>query len=248
MKCAESLLLLHADADGELDVAHSVELERHLETCSGCAAEKKALDSLKTALRGSPLRYEAPGSLRKEVRRMAGGSGVETHGLFQSLALWRWLTLGATAVAMLALLLRPAGISPHDEFLNEAVATHVRSLMVQHLTDVASTDQHTVKPWFNGKLDFAPAVKDFAAQGFPLVGGRLDYLSGRTVAALIYRRDKHLINVFIWPSPRTGSTTPALANRRGYSVITREINGLQYCLVSDLNEQELTQLANLVGQ
>jgi len=132
--------------------------------------------------------------------------------------------------------------------LNEAVASHVRSLMVEHLTDVASSDQHTVKPWFNGKLDFAPDVKDFAAQGFPLVGGRLDFLNGRAVAALVYRRNTHFINVFVWPATNTGSGKSALENRRGYFVINREANGLHYSLVSDLNEKELAELANLFGR
>src|SRR4029078_5320611 len=112
-----------------------------------------------------------------------------------------------------------------EDFLNQAVATHVRSLMVEHLTDVASTDQHTVKPWFDGKLDFAPEVKDFAAQGFPLAGGRLDYLNGRVVAALVYRRNKHYINVFVWPPASGGSGKLIVEKRRGYVVINRERGG-----------------------
>ncbi len=140
MNCAESRLLLHAHADGELDVVNSRELERHLTSCAACAAELKSVQSLKIALRQSSLRYNAPDSLRKEVRRMAHGSGDETRPrLFQSLRLWRSLAFGATTVALAAILLRPAGISEHDRFLNEAVASHVRSLMVEHLTDVASS-------------------------------------------------------------------------------------------------------------
>ncbi len=245
MNCAESRLFLHAHADGELDVANSLELERHLKTCAACGAEKKSLNSIKVALRQSSLRYDAPDSLRKGVRRMARASGNETHPrLFPSLLLWKSLAFGATAVALLAILFRPE-ISERDQMLNEAVASHVRSLMAEHLTDVASSDQHTVKPWFNGKLDFAPDVKDFAAEGFPLVGGRLDYLKGRPVAALVYRRNKHFINVFAWPAGHTGSGKAAIDNRRGYSVINRETNGLHYCLVSDLNKKELAELANL---
>jgi len=139
-------------------------------------------------------------------------------------------------------------MSGRDQLLNEAVASHVRSLMVEHITDVTSSDQHTVKPWFSGKLDFAPVVKDFAAQGFPLVGGRLDYMNGRAVAALVYRRNNHLINVFVWPARDTGSGKPAVENHRGYSVINREMDGLHYCLVSDLNDKELVELANLFGR
>jgi len=246
MTCAESRLLLHAHGDGELDIANSLELERHLKTCAACAAEKKSLKSLKAALRRSSLRYDAPDSLRREVRRMARASGNKTRQLlFQSLRLWKSLAFGAAAVAFLAIVLRP-GIFVRDQMLNEAVASHVRSLMAEHLTDVTSSDQHTVKPWFNGKLDFAPEVKDFATEGFPLVGGRLDYLNGRPVAALVYRRDKHFINVFVWPAPHADNSKLRIENRRGYSVINREATGLHYCLVSDLNEKELAELANLL--
>jgi anti-sigma factor RsiW len=224
-------------------------LERHLKTCTGCAAEKKSVRSLKAAMRQSSLNYDAPDSLRKKVRRMARESGNDARPrLFQSLLLWKGLASGATAVALAAILLRPAGISERDQFLNDAVASHVRSLMVEHLTDVASSDQHTVKPWFDGKLDFAPDVKDFAAQGFPLVGGRLDYLRGRAVAALVYRRNKHFINVFVWAAASANSRESRFENLRGYSIISRETGGLHYCLVSDLNEKELAELANLYGR
>ena len=246
MNCAESRLLLHAHADGELDVVKSVELERHLKTCAVCAGEKRSLQSLKAALRQSPFRYDAPASLRKEVRRIAHASGGTISTRFNPLLLWKSLAFGATAFAILAILLRP-GITAHDTVLNEAVTSHVRSLMVEHLTDVASSDQHTVKPWFNGKLDFAPDVKDFAAQGFPLVGGRLDYLNGRPVAALVYQRGKHLINVFVSPSASTGGGKLKLQKLRGYSIVIHEVNGLRYCVVSDLNDKELVDLVNLLG-
>jgi anti-sigma factor RsiW len=151
-------------------------------------------------------------------------------------------------MALFAIVLRPGGISERDALMNEAVSSHVRSLMVQHLTDVASSDQHTVKPWFDGKIDFAPNVKDFAAEGFPLVGGRLDYLNGRAVAALVYRRNKHYVNVFVWPAPDADLSRARTENRHGYSIINREIDGWHYCLVSDLNETELAELASLFGR
>ena len=246
MNCAESRLLLYAHADGELDAANSVELERHLKTCAACATEKKSLHSLKAALRQAPLRYDAPESLRREVQRIARAPEKKTRPrIFQSLLLWKSLAFAAAAFGLLAIVLRPGG---NDQLLNEAVASHVRSLMADHLTDVASSDQHTVKPWFNGKLDFAPVVTDFAAQGFPLVGGRLDYLSSHAVAALVYQHNKHLINAFVWPAASAGNGKLGVENRRGYSVINREAGGLHYCLVSDLNAEELAQLAKLFGQ
>jgi anti-sigma factor RsiW len=120
--------------------------------------------------------------------------------------------------------------------------------MAEHLTDVASSDQHTVKPWFSGKLDFSPNVKDLATEGFPLVGGRLDYLHHRPVAALVYRRNKHLINVFVGPAASSSSRKGEFESPRGYSVLNRDIGGLHYCLVSDLNSRELAELANLLGR
>jgi len=248
MTCAESRLLLHAHADGELDVASSLDLERHLKTCAACAGEKQSVHSLKAALRQSSLRYDAPDSLRRDVRRMARTSGGATSPRFHSLLLWKFLAFGATGFAVLAILFPRAGNSARDPLLNEAVAGHVRSLMAEHLTDVASSDQHTVKPWFNGKLDFAPEVKDFAAQGFPLLGGRLDYLNGRAVAALVYRRNNHFINVFVWPAQNNGNGTSNLQKFRGYSVINRDADGLRYCVVSDLNQKELAEFANLFGR
>jgi anti-sigma factor RsiW len=119
-------------------------------------------------------------------------------------------------------------------------------LMPGHLMDVASTDQHTVKPWFNGKIDFAPEVKDFATQGFPLVGGRLDYLEGQTVAALVYRRNQHTINAFVWPAKT--AIPMSVEEHRGYTVINRGLNGLHYCFVSDLNGRELGDFADLIGK
>ncbi len=247
MNCAENRLLLHAHADGELDAVNSLALERHLQSCAACAAVQYSTRSLKMAFQQSPLRYGAPNSLRKKIQAITHASGPKTRPhLLQSLLFWRSLAFGATALALAAVLLRPADISEHNRFLNEAIASHVRSLMAEHLTDVASSDQHTVKPWFTGKLDFAPNVKDFTAQGFPLVGGRLDYLNGRAVAALVYRRNLHFINVFIWPAPNAHSGKPAVENRRGYFIIDREDAGLHYCLVADLNPEELTRLANLL--
>jgi anti-sigma factor RsiW len=246
MTCAESRLLLDADADGELDLARSLELQRHLETCAACAGAREIGLSLKSALREPAMRYEAPDSLRREVRWMTRTPVAEaTPKFFQSLLFWRWLAFGATAFALLVFLLRP-GIAGRSEILNEVVASHVRSLMVEHLTDIGSSDQHTVKPWFNGKLDFAPNVKDFAAQGFALVGGRLDYLNSRTVAALVYRHDKHWINVFVWPAANPGGEKMRIENRRGYVLINFEAAGLHHCLVSDLNQKELADLANLL--
>jgi len=248
MNCAEIRLLLHAHADGELDAANSLELERHLKTCAACAAENKSLQSLCAALHGGDLNFRAPDSLKKDLQQFVSDLSGEKKPRkeFSLQWLWKFLAVGATAFALLTIFLRPAGISAPDELLNEAVASHVRSLQAEHLTDVVSSDQHTVKPWFDGKIDFAPDVKDFAAQGFVLVGGRLDYLNGRSVAALVYRHNKHFINVFVWPAADT--MKPETEMRRGYAIINCATNGLHYCLVSDMNPADLGELAGLCGR
>ena len=133
-----------------------------------------------------------------------------------------------------------------DAIVDQVVANHVRSLLAAHLVDVVSSDQHTVKPWFDGKIDFAPEVRDLSANGFPLVGGRLDYLDGKTVVALVYQRNKHPINLFITPAVTSRSTSPTAATRRGYNVFSWTNNGMKYWAVSDLNQAELGEFTELI--
>jgi anti-sigma factor RsiW len=247
MNCTEARPLLQARLDHELDAANSLRLEAHLKSCATCAMENKSFQSLSAALRDGNLRFVAPNSLKQDVRQFSREMRVrEEKKAFGSQWIWKALTFAAIGFAVLTIWLRPVGLAERGDLLDEAVASHVRSLQVGHLMDVASSDQHTVKPWFNGKLDFAPNVKDFAEQGFPLVGGRLDYLDGRNVAALIYRRNKHFINVFIWPA--TSTKKIEVVRRRGFSVVTVSTSGMRYCLVSDLNEKELRTLAEMVAQ
>lgn len=247
MNCAELNLLLHAYADGELDVMRSLEVEQHMKGCADCAAKLNSLKSLSDAFKESDLAYRAPVSLRRTVRQMARASRDEAPSpAFNLQWLWKWLAVTATTVAALAILLRPAGMSSNNEMMNEVVSAHVRSLMANHLTDVLSSDKHTVKPWFAGKLDFSPGVTDFAAQDFPLVGGRLDYINGRNVAALVYQHNKHFINVFIWPS--TNACSSQQENYHGYNIVTFDASGFHYYLVSDMDAGELKQLADLLGE
>lgn len=251
MTCAEIRKLLHAYADGELDLVRDLEVEQHLESCADCAGKVESIRSLHDTLRHSDLVYCAPSPLRKEIRktilakeaaRESPADGNELRPV--KLWVWKMIAAGASAFALAAILLRP-GINRADPLLNEVVASHIRSLQANHLTDVASSDQHTVKPWFDGKLDFAPAVKDFADKGYPLLGGRLDYLGSRPVASLVYRHNKHLINIFIWPLNKAQpSKTDTI---RGYSIIERDFNGMHYCFISDLNLSELNDLALLVA-
>ena len=239
-------LLLHAYADGELDVVRSLEVEQHVKSCATCAAKMNSLKALQSAFKENDLAYSAPVSLRRSVRQIARPPEDREARLPRDLQwFWKWLALGATAVAILAIVIRPMGISQNDALVGEVVSAHVRSLMAEHLTDVVSSDKHTVKPWFAGKLDFSPAVTDFAGQDFALVGGRLDYLNGRTVAALVYKHNKHFINVFIWPAANAPSAQESF---HGYNVVSFDAGGFQYYLVSDMDEPGLTQLAGLLGQ
>jgi anti-sigma factor RsiW len=251
MRCEDAQPLLHGYIDGELDLVRSLEIEQHVKDCPACAQAYENHLALRSAITGSSLYFEAPPGLQKRVRAaVRRESRTETKEPAFS---WRWLVIGgslaAAAVAIVLLLNLAPGLSrPATDALvtQEVIASHVRSLMVNHLTDVASSDQHTVKPWFAGKLDFSPQVKDFADQGFPLVGGRLDYVGNRSVAALVYQHGKHAINVFIWPSPGTPDAAETMTTQNGYNVIHWSKSGMTYWVVSDLNDRELRIFTSLV--
>ena len=243
MSCAEKAdRLLEAYVDDQLDLVASLEMERHVAECAECAQAVKSHRALRSALGGASLCFETPkdleGRVRAGLRETAPRSAGRRFG-------WPWLAAAASlpAIAILAgaLVLSSRTPSQGDRLNQEIVSAHVRSLMADHLTDVPSSDQHTVKPWFNGKLDFSPEVRDLASDGYPLVGGRLDYLDGRSVAVLVYQRHQHPINLFLWPEPN-GTPIPAgETSLRGYNVIRGRRSGTSYSAVSDLNLAELRQ-------
>jgi anti-sigma factor RsiW len=249
MSCAKPRELIHAYLDGELDVARSVEMDDHLRECTTCADAYGTLQSLRSELSVQELAFKAPQSLHKRIRKALR---VEAKAEGPSWAAgWRWLSASVSlaAVAALALAIVPRARSGGDDrLIDELISGHVRSLMVEHLTDVASSDKHTVKPWFDGKLDFSPAVVDLADHGFPLIGGRLDYLEGRPVAALVYGRHKHFINLFVWPTA-AGSVDPErTVSRHGFTIMHWSSHGMAYWAVSDLNPAELGEFAALVRE
>jgi len=246
--------------DGELDLSRTIEMETHLQVCGECARELERQQALRAALQRSSLAYAAPEALRERIQSSLRASipaeaperasGWDAMQFLRPLLLMRWA--GAFAVlalcAVIAWQLLPGlrGPSSDQRLAAEVLTSHVRSLEASHLLDVASTDQHTVKPWFDGRLDFSPPVEDLASDDFPLVGGRLDYLEGRQVAALVYQRRKHFINVFVWPVAAGSSSTQTIAPQQGYNMTRWSRGGFQFWAVSDVNAQDLADFVRLL--
>jgi anti-sigma factor RsiW len=245
MNCQQAKPLIDPYADGELEAAAIVELEQHLQSCSACGIAWRNLQSLKKTLKQDALYFTAPEELRRRIKSELPSPAKEVSPL--QTWNWDWLTtaMSAVAAACLALLLTITLTRPSSEqaLAQEIVSGHVRSLMANHMLDVVSTDQHTVKPWFNGKLDFSPPVKNLAEQEFPLIGGRLDYIGGHSAAALIFQRHKHIINLFIWPAQENASKPKSSMSLQGYNVIHWSEAGMTFWAVSDLNEKELMEFA-----
>ena len=231
-------LLLQAELDGELDAASVAPLAAHTASCENCARLQHDLSGLSVQLRAGLTRHAAPPGLRHAILAQVPASPVRTAPRLSSRD-GSWFAAGlAVAASVAALMILPRG----SDKATELVAAHIRALQPGHLLDVESTDRHTVKPWFDGKLDFAPPVSDFAAQGYRLVGGRLDYLEGRPVAALVYQRDKHLIDLFVWP----GNQPEARRTVQGYNLTAWSRHAMNFRAVSDLNEAELAVLKRLL--
>jgi len=250
MNCERVRLLIDAYTTDELDLAAALDVDEHLSQCSGCTGELESLRALRGTLSEPSLRHRAPQELRRRVSAALGARDGEVvrHPQVDFRATRGWRLALAAAVAALMLLpwvvvYRIASRGDVETLTADATASHVRSMMGDHLLDVPSTDQHTVKPWFNGKLDFSPTVVDLAKDGFPLVGGRLDYLGNHPVAALVYRRNQHVINVYTWPSQH-GSQEPSIAERNGYHVLSWASGGMNWVAVSDVNAPELRQFVD----
>jgi len=249
VNCTQAQALLHPHHDGELDAANTLQMEQHLADCPQCGGALRTLEAMRAVLRQEGLRYQAPPTLRQAVLK-AAQEAAKTKPAPAALRT-RW-QLTSVAVASLAagvlatlFLFHLQSNNKGNPLLAELTSSHVRSLMAGHLTDVLSSDRHTVKPWFDGKLDFAPPVKDLADAGFPLIGGRLDYLTGRPVAALVYGRKKHLINLFVWPADSTpASSVPSVTEHMGYHYVQWQAGGMALWAVSDLNEAELLEFAH----
>ncbi|MBV8808789.1 MAG: anti-sigma factor [Acidobacteriaceae bacterium] len=258
MSCHQVHEFLDAYIDSELDVMATSEFERHLAECPDCRARYEKYQQLHGSVKTHISYFEAPAHLELKIREQLRSAEREEPGRSAERAQptpirkdWfrRWSGWAvAAAIPILfvfgAVLFQSTRRASESQMLAEqVVSSHIRSLMANHLYDVPSTDQHTVKPWFTGKLDFAPVVKDLASVGFPLAGGRLDYVDNRPVAALVYHRRQHTINLFLWPSSESDSA-PRAVTIKGFNVVHGTQSHMAYWAVSDLNAGELKEFAN----
>jgi anti-sigma factor RsiW len=256
--CREMRLLIQAELDGELDMASAATLVAHVAACPGCARERRQMSALSSRLRDDLTYYAAPAALRQslearlaaERRRSSRTAPTWRRRIREAASAWRQrLGFGTGALAGAAVLATAFALVvwvPRGNSVTEQlVADHIRALQPGHLMDVVSTDEHTVKPWFDGRLDFSPPVQDFAAQGFPLLGGRLDYLGQQPVAALVYARAKHVIDLYVWPIGRSAPQLPASAERNGYHLIHWTQGGMSFTAISDVAEPALRDFVKL---
>lgn len=239
--CREIEPLLHGLLDGELDAANTLKCEEHIASCAACANAHQALVVQRNMIRAANLREVTSERLQRRVRTMIDRKRNAARFLrpFRGAA---WPAAAAIAAGLLVFAIIPRGPD-----LGEQVAeSHVRSLMANHLVDVVSTDHHSVKPWFAGRLDFSPPIYDLASRGYTLAGGRVDYLNSRPVAAVVYRRGAHVINLFIWPEHAGDAAPVPPLVREGYNVRHWTKLGMSCWAVSDMNAAELARFEQIV--
>jgi|SRR5579872_2252849 len=245
MNC--SLDLIEAYLDAELDPGVIASIEDHLSGCRSCSETFTRIRAQKANIRSIAPYYTAPLHLQQAVRKALRQAAADDAQPAGGSPPWRWLAIAATVLLAVSVSwnIRPTQnpIPEIDPLAVNIVSDHIRSLIGTHLLDVTSSDQHTVKPWFNGKLDFSPELKDFASQGFPLIGGRLEYLMDRPVAALVYQRRQHIINVFTWPASTTKTERPFARN--GYVALHWNHGSMTFWAVSDISSMELAQFESL---
>ena len=239
MTCDEAEVMLHALVDDELDAGHARDVETHVAGCPRCAASLAAYRQMSEAIAQADLRYTAPASLRRRIE----ASLPQRRPAPSRRNVLRGFAMGSAVSALAATGLVAIVLRNDDEqlIMSEVVSAHLRSLQAGHLTDVISTDQHTVKPWFNGKLDVSPPVIDLTAQGFTLVGGRLDYVDARAIGAVVYRRRQHVINLFVAQTPNIERRAAKTETVQGFNIRRWSERGLNFWAVSDIGADELAE-------
>ena len=242
MNCDEAELLLHALIDGELDAGHAREVENHVASCPRCAAALNDYREMSKMISEGGARYKAPLELRRRIEQAL----PQPRQLPNRRSVLRGFAMGSAvsaiaATGLVAIVLRNDDM---ERIQSEVVSAHLRSLQAGHLTDVISTDQHTVKPWFNGKLDVSPPVIDLTAQGFTLIGGRLDYVDARAIGAVVYRRRQHVINLFVAQTASTERRAAKIETIQGFNIRHCRDRGLNYWAVSDLAKDELAEFGD----
>lgn len=271
MLCRDSKRILGAYVDNEIDVMQSAALEEHLAVCEDCRAFMDDQRTVKNLLQQGNFRFSVPSGFYEQIKKSLDTRSNEDKSPKKKMQFWPaaadslWRVTAAVATAATLVLAVALGVLLHRESTagpgnaisegisaqiataqTEVVDNHIRSLLADHLADVASTDQHTVKPWFNGKLSFSPKVTDFSDKGFPLIGGRLDYMEGQRVAALIYKHRQHVINVFTYP--HEGRVSLATNEQRGFHIIHWADSGMEFWVISDVNAADLRQFADLLRE
>lgn len=257
MQCGDCRDALNAFVDGELMPEESEEIRRHLPSCDDCAAEHKTLVAVSQRVKAGLVRYPAPDVLKARIRAALAQpsafeprSAVEPPRRSRSLP-WPAMIAASVIIAVVsaggAFVVARRGDTP-PAIAEQVLSSHIRSLMPGHLTDVTSNDSHNVKPWFNGRLDLSPAVPRLDTAGFPIVGGRLDYVGGRPVAAVVYMRRQHVINVFSWPIDNAADRSPTVSTEKGYHLIQWSDGGAAFWAASDLSVPELEQFVALFRQ
>lgn len=246
MNCDEARIMLHALLDNELDASHAREVEAHIASCAACTAEFAAQREMQRVLAETNLRYTAPASLRERIEAALPRPQRQPLQQPSRRSVLRGFAMGSAVSALAASGVVAVVLRQDDQqrVLSEVVSAHLRSLQAGHLIDVVSTDQHTVKPWFNGKLDVAPPVIDLTAQGFTLVGGRLDYIDARAIGAVVYKRRQHVINLFVAQTSSTEHRPPKTQTMQGFNCRRWGERGLNFWAVSDLGADELAEFVD----
>jgi len=243
MKCEDAKTMLHAWVDQELDPVNSQAFAAHLSQCPSCKADVEDVNKLRAAIKTQATRYKLPPDVYARVADLTSAPSV---GSFKSWMPLKWGAMGA-AMSMAACMLLFIVLRPDQQYLlqQEIVTSHIHSLQDGHLTDVISTDQHTVKPWFNGRLDISPPVVDLAKDGFPLIGGRLDYLDDHAAAVLVYKYNSHVINLFVWHQKQTSIDLEQSSLQQGYNMRHWQHGDLQFWAVSDVNPVKLAEFEHI---